>query len=259
MDKIRFTCPECGRKLSVSEREAGRWGKCPQCGGSVHIPHSSVEHGEKTPERKAQASAKTLRGDVVLWITVAVFVCSTALAMFFAWAATGRAHRLQDELAKERRAKEEMLADLDHLKEQARQELEAARAESERIIAEAERVKDVVNKMHALLEKKLHEVFGDLRRYQDGTNEVGLSYVDSFTLYRQPGNAAVIEIKLVNRGHREMKPNFELLFLNEYGFITDTCYVEWWFHRVGPGETRIVKSYATFRYGDPVYYTVLLR
>jgi len=38
MDKIRFNCPKCGKKLAVSPDKAGKTGKCPACGERFRIP-----------------------------------------------------------------------------------------------------------------------------------------------------------------------------------------------------------------------------
>lgn len=37
-ERIRFDCPECGRKLKVSGSHRGHRMNCPQCGASVSVP-----------------------------------------------------------------------------------------------------------------------------------------------------------------------------------------------------------------------------
>ena len=51
---IVFTC-ECGRKLQVAEKLAGKKGKCPQCGAVLMIPMES----EIVPEEPAGAAEET--------------------------------------------------------------------------------------------------------------------------------------------------------------------------------------------------------
>jgi anti-sigma B factor antagonist len=35
---IQFTCTHCHARFAVSEDKAGKQGKCPQCGGTIHVP-----------------------------------------------------------------------------------------------------------------------------------------------------------------------------------------------------------------------------
>lgn len=38
VERIRFDCPDCGRKLKVSGTHRGHRMNCPQCGGTVTVP-----------------------------------------------------------------------------------------------------------------------------------------------------------------------------------------------------------------------------
>ncbi len=38
---IRFECNHCNKKLGIADTEAGKWIKCPGCGGKVRIPLSA--------------------------------------------------------------------------------------------------------------------------------------------------------------------------------------------------------------------------
>ncbi len=42
---IRLNCPACGKRLTASERLAGKVAKCPACGNSVPIPAATVQGG----------------------------------------------------------------------------------------------------------------------------------------------------------------------------------------------------------------------
>jgi len=42
---IKFSCPHCGKKLQVSEENAGRTGSCQVCGKQVTAPQASQEPG----------------------------------------------------------------------------------------------------------------------------------------------------------------------------------------------------------------------
>ena len=43
---IRFRCPHCGRKLSISRRQAGSEVSCPSCQERLHVPE---EQGPASP------------------------------------------------------------------------------------------------------------------------------------------------------------------------------------------------------------------
>ena len=39
---LKFTCPSCGRVISVDEKHRGKKGKCPKCGGILVVPERST-------------------------------------------------------------------------------------------------------------------------------------------------------------------------------------------------------------------------
>jgi hypothetical protein len=41
MDKIKFSCPHCGKALSVSTKNAGKTATCPGCGQPIQVPLQS--------------------------------------------------------------------------------------------------------------------------------------------------------------------------------------------------------------------------
>jgi len=55
MEKIRWTCPECGKKVSVSEDKAGKRGRCPGCGagGSAEAGDRAVGKAIGAPRGRA--------------------------------------------------------------------------------------------------------------------------------------------------------------------------------------------------------------
>lgn len=48
--KIRFGCPECGTSLAIAEQNAGKLGKCPNCGRRVRIPSARSLQSERSNE-----------------------------------------------------------------------------------------------------------------------------------------------------------------------------------------------------------------
>jgi DNA-directed RNA polymerase subunit RPC12/RpoP len=55
MAEIKLSCPECGRKLSVSGDKAGKKGKCPRCGAIIEVPSGLVGSPEpESPEEREE-------------------------------------------------------------------------------------------------------------------------------------------------------------------------------------------------------------
>ena len=118
-----------------------------------------------------------------------------------------------------------------------------ARKESEKITNQSKMI-ETTNK------KKLEEVFGRLRKYQDGVNVVNRKYIVDF---RIDGNTIITTMKNSNTTG-SIKPDVKILFINEYGFITYTVTIYWLISVIGPGETRVDTKTFSPRYGNPVYY-----
>ena len=118
-----------------------------------------------------------------------------------------------------------------------------ARKESEKITNQSKMI-ETTNK------KKLEEVFGRLRKYQDGVNVVNRKYIVDF---RIDGNTIITTMKNSNTTG-SIKPDAKILFINEYGFITYTVTIYWLISVIGPGETRVDTQTFSPRYGNTVYY-----
>ena len=55
MDKIRFNCPKCSKKLAASSDKAGTKAKCPKCGCVVVIPQVASPRPGPVPRHGAEA------------------------------------------------------------------------------------------------------------------------------------------------------------------------------------------------------------
>ena len=61
---------------------------------------------------------------------------------------------------------------------------------------------------------------------------------------------------MANNTYGTVQPNFRILFVNKYGFITEDFQKYWIFDRIKANETRVDDEPISFRYGDPVYFSV---
>jgi hypothetical protein len=101
----------------------------------------------------------------------------------------------------------------------------------------------------------LNKAFGNLCKYQSGVNISGCDrYLERFEI---SGGQIISTMK--GAGGGQAKPNFSILFLNKYGFVTASFSKRWLLDTIGAGETRVERESITFAYGDPIYYTITYR
>ncbi len=113
-----------------------------------------------------------------------------------------------------------------------------------------ERIK--VQTLTAIQEKRLYEIFDDLREYHPGENIVNEKYVVSFEK-----KGSHIYVKLKNNTRGKIQPSYEITFLNRFGMVAYDLNDYWFFSEIGPGETRIHdEGGVSFPRGEPIYYTV---
>lgn len=118
-------------------------------------------------------------------------------------------------------------------------------------IKEAEAFKTKYEKLLDREEKKLEIYYGNLYKYKYGDNYFSNSHIKRF---RVDGDRIYVTIQ--NNGSQAIKPDFNIYFLNENGFVTATYSDVYIFSSVSPGETRISDGSINFRYGTPVYYSL---
>lgn len=118
-------------------------------------------------------------------------------------------------------------------------------------IKEAEEFKVKYEKLLEREEKKLDTYYGNLYKYKYGDNYFNNLHIKRF---RVDGDRIYVTIQ--NNGSQAIKPDFNIYFLNENGFITATYSDVYIFSSVSPGETRISDGSINFRYGTPVYYSL---
>lgn len=118
-------------------------------------------------------------------------------------------------------------------------------------IKEAEAFKVKYEKLLVREEKKLEIYYGNLYKYKYGDNYFSNSHIKRF---RVDGDRIYVTIQ--NNGSQAIKPDFDIYFLNENGFVTATYSDVYIFSSVSPGETRISDGIINFRYGTPIYYSL---
>lgn len=118
-------------------------------------------------------------------------------------------------------------------------------------IKEAEAFKVKYEKLLVREEKKLEIYYGNLYKYKYGDNYFSNSHIKKF---RVDGDRIYVTIQ--NNGSQAIKPDFDIYFLNENGFVTATYSDVYIFSSVSPGETRISDGIINFRYGTPIYYSL---
>ncbi len=256
---IHFAC-QCGRQLSIDESKAGRRARCPACGAELRIPNSpasvssetlsldrTVEHQDGAADRFVPTAIRTPGLLLYLGVLSAAAIFWGTLAT---WRLQIRARQLQirarqlDEavqraVAAEREAALAQERTRDALREQAEIEKRAERRlESARM--EVVKLKAREEKLHA--NHKLNE----------GDNIVRQEYLESFSL-----NEREIRFVLSNKASDPLKPKFDLLLINNSGFVTATVRINWRDDAIKPGETRVAfETTPVFTSGAPVAYAI---
>jgi hypothetical protein len=136
----------------------------------------------------------------------------------------------------------------------AENKIEEATILADSKIKDAEKLKVKYEKLLDREEKKLHNYFGNLYRYNNSDNLLNDTAINKF---RIDGNKIFVTIQ--NNGSQSIKPDFDIIFLNENGFITASYSDVYIFSSVSPGETRISDGMVHFRYGSPIYYSLIIK
>ena len=56
---IELFCPGCGKPMRAADGDAGRKGKCPECGTKVQIPNQSIRSKPVKPPAKANPKSRS--------------------------------------------------------------------------------------------------------------------------------------------------------------------------------------------------------
>ena len=106
-------------------------------------------------------------------------------------------------------------------------------------------------------ERRLHEVFPELRPYDaSGENVVDKSYVKSF---RVSGSQVTIKLGTKPDAIGEVRPDFRLLFFDEYGVPTGEVTVLWLLDRIQLATTTVIEERITPRGQRALPYYWMLR
>lgn len=188
---------------------------------------------------------------------------SAAIAVLIIWAivATTTAifrgqsnQRLRRDLALLRLDIDKELNAAKEVKQKAEKAISDARREADSIRTEAKAFEAEL-RGHLLREEgHLHEVYPNLKSYANGRNNVEHDCVDAFEV-----SSGRIKTFMSNQTSRPLKPDFNIVFLTKYGFVTAVFSKSWLLDRIQPGQTRIDDDVLTFSYGDPTYYSIIFK
>jgi len=241
---IRFTCPHCGSDFKIGDEFSGKRGKCPGCQNMLDIPlHSEPADAKPAPRNEVP---KTL-----LYVILAVVGCWAILATILA--VGGMLGRGQLKADHENAVQ---LLKADHEKT-----VQLLKAENTKLQSDMAKLRVEKNAIAAGViaraEGRLHERYGNLHKIEDarGANKVGELYVKSFSLKPPSGKYTDIEYVFVNTTAENIKPDFNLYFLNKDGLFTGQDFCSW-ATSMRPGERRTDNGSVRFHLGEPAYYFV---
>jgi len=134
----------------------------------------------------------------------------------------------------------------------------STRSEAEKLEKELSGKVQKYDGLIAKEEGKLFKKYPKLKVYLQGENQVNDEYIISFTVNQNWDNVNQHEIKVKMNNERffEVRPDFDIYFLNEDGFITGEYRENWIINKIKHGETRMANGKVIFRFGEPSYYFV---
>jgi len=100
--------------------------------------------------------------------------------------------------------------------------LGAAKEEAAKIVAAAEADRQQAQNYIIREQENLNTVFGNLHKYRPGKNDVGQSYLSYFEV-----SGGRIRTFMANDTSEDVRPNFDIHFVNRYGFITEDFHKSW--------------------------------
>ena len=107
-------------------------------------------------------------------------------------------------------------------------------------------------------EKRLHEIYPNLRRLTVGLNPVGERYVKEFTYARDARDEerAYLGVTLANATDGPVQPRFTITLLNKEGAVTKDIQLPRVARELDPGEDRSEDEVVRLDMGEPVYFVV---
>jgi len=104
----------------------------------------------------------------------------------------------------------------------------------------------------SIQDKRVHEIYPEIREYKGGKNLVNESYLISFEK-----KGSHIFVQLENGTQKKIQPGYKITFLDQFGVVVYELIDYWIFSKMEPGETRIHDEESVyFRKGNPLYYLV---
>ena len=193
----------------------------------------------------------------LLPVLAVLAVASTTLAITAAMA-TRQSHRELAEVKAGLAAARDDLARVRARMTSATRRASEAFAHAQLLEQRALRAKKEAEQIRLREEKRLHEIYPNLRRLTVGINPVGERYVKEFTYAKDARDEgrAYIGVTLANATGGSVRPRFTITFLNKEGAVTKDVHLPRVAGELGPGEVRREDEGVRLDMGEPVYFLV---
>jgi hypothetical protein len=214
---ILMKCSRCSQSVTADDSMVGQTVACPACEQPLRLPLATQLHVPSW-QGKAFPFIASAAGIFLLWAVIATLIAKSNDTSL---------HQVRSNIDK------------------FEKEAHAARSEAQHLQKEAQG-------FALLQEENMNKMYPSLRKYKPGRNEVGHQYLEAFEVERNR-----IKTFMRNRTSTSARPNFEVLFLTKYGFVTDSFNKSWLLDSMAPGQSRIDDDIGVhWRFGAPVYYTI---
>lgn len=207
--------------------------ECPDCGKNIDIELKDIQNLLNTslPPKKEKC--------LFLFVFIALIGLILSVGVFFII-------RKNNELNKKNKesdiAIEKAKKDIEKSKQEIIKQIKVAQEKSKQIIEEAQKKaydieKDALeyeNHVELLKNKELNNLYPSLIKYGSGRMNVRRSYIESFKV---SDNRVLFQF--VNKSNSYAKPDFDIYFFNDFGFVIGEVGVHWLLDSIGPGEERV--------------------
>lgn len=116
------------------------------------------------------------------------------------------------------------------------------------------------SQIQEVAEERLHQIFGHLRKMTPGDHHVESSRGLSGLRIAEASSYADIQkvdVRVtMSGGPKGVRPDFDVYFLNRYGFVTGRLGESWAINRLKPNEVRSEDHKVAMRFGPPAYWFV---
>lgn len=229
---ITFSCTKCNQSINAEDNMSGKMAQCPNCGKDITVP---------------KAKKYNLLNFLIVGTSIFLIISILLVILWTTSSLESMRVEFQVKFKEEHDLIVEKLKSIESVAQNKSSEIIRAAQEK------ADKISDSANKLSKMEEEKLHTIYPNLKKYSEGANLVNLKYIKSFQV---SGHELIFVFE--NASSSRVKPDFYIVFLTKYGFVTMQRKVSWLYDSVNAGGTSAdVVPIGRPDFGEPAYYFIV--